>query len=297
MSDQIGALLKSAQEGNQGALARLLTALEKGGSEPLIRHRELLSPTSPALRVGLTGPPGSGKSTLVGCLLKRLITKNLKVGVLAVDPSSPFTSGAILGDRIRYADFASHKNIFVRSLGTRGSLGGLSAAAYLMLRAFDACEFDLVLIETVGVGQSELDVMYVADDIVVVLVPESGDSVQALKAGLLEVADLFIVNKADRPGAKSLVSELQFISETSPDPSRKPEVIETIATQDEGVDHLYHRIESMLKRSGKRNRSNEKRLQHEAIVLAKSEVEASLRARASQIHSVASFETFLRELV
>ncbi|HEX4925152.1 MAG TPA: hypothetical protein VFV50_13750, partial [Bdellovibrionales bacterium] len=184
-------------------MARLLTELESGGPSAL-KHKRLLEPEHLALRIGITGPPGAGKSTLISQLISAFRARGKTVGVLAVDPSSPFTRGAVLGDRIRYSKHFSDDGVFIRSVGTRGSLGGLSASVYLMARAFDAFNFDVVLVETVGVGQTELEIMNVADRVAVVVVPEFGDSIQAMKAGILEIAHVFVVNKADRPGADSI---------------------------------------------------------------------------------------------
>ncbi|MGE0763302.1 MAG: methylmalonyl Co-A mutase-associated GTPase MeaB [Bdellovibrionales bacterium] len=283
MSDQFGARLKAASDGDQRALAQLLSWVEKQGAQAL-RYPELLKSARPAYRIGITGPPGAGKSTLVGGLIKELRKKNLRVAVLAVDPSSPFSHGAILGDRIRYNEHVLDDGVFIRSLGTRGSLGGLSAAAYLMLRVFDAVGFDVVLIETVGVGQTELEIMNVADSVVVVLVPESGDSVQAMKAGLLEIADIFVVNKADRPGAASMAKELQFIGEIGPENRPKPKVLMTNALSFEGVLDLSVEL---LGRLGDLNliklREQALRLRHEARALLRAEWENSIETKLKSL--------------
>jgi LAO/AO transport system kinase len=208
-----------------------------------------------------------------------------------VDPSSPFTKGAILGDRIRYGEFVGDAKVFVRSLGTRGSLGGLCASAYLMLRVFDACGFDVVLIETVGVGQTELDVMFVADEITVVVVPESGDSIQAMKAGLLEIADLFVVNKSDRPGADAMVRELEWVSEGR----EKIPVIQAAATLGRGIDEIFAHWMSRRQKSassagsGHEGRTPLARLRHEALALARSSIEEQLRVQMANIHDEESF--------
>lgn len=283
MSDQFGPLLKRAQEGDQRSLARLLTLVEREGAN-VLRHKELLEPSNAAFRVGITGPPGAGKSTLVGHLIRLLKKRDLKIAVLAVDPSSPFSHGAILGDRIRYTEHSADDGIFIRSLGTRGSLGGLSAAAYLMLRVFDAVGFDVVLIETVGVGQTELEIMNVADKVVVVLVPESGDSVQAMKAGLLEIADLFVVNKADRPGAQSMAKELQFIADTAPAGRAPPKVMMTTATTGDGVSELSNELAFFAKEVGfAKRRASPGRLQNEARSLLRQAFERDISARIAKL--------------
>ncbi len=263
-------LIKKGARGDEAALARALSELERLGAQALHQAPELLEPSHPALRLGLTGPPGAGKSTLVSQLIRHLRQQELKVGVIAVDPSSPISQGAILGDRIRYSEHFLDSQVFIRSLGTRGSLGGLSASAYLMLRAFDLCAFDVVLVETVGVGQSEMDIMHVADEVMVVLVPESGDAVQAMKAGLLEIADVFVVNKADRPGASSLARELELSAQMSAESGRKSaEVVQTVATEGRGVDILVNRaLASFNSPEGwKARRSSAERLRHEAKAL------------------------------
>lgn len=267
MSDNIGPLLEQAPKDFK-ALARLLTAIEAAGLSAL-KHRDLLTPAKPALRIGVTGPPGAGKSTLIGELLKLLRPRVDRIAVLAVDPSSPFTRGAILGDRIRFQEHLGDDRVFVRSLGSRGSLGGLSASAYLLLRAFDHCAFDVVLIETVGVGQTELEIVHVADYVAVVLVPESGDAIQAMKAGLLEIADLFVVNKGDRPGAAALARELKALG---------PEVLTTVATQGQGVAEI---ADWLLAHQPKP--LTPERLQWEARSLLRSALTAQLEAKVSQI--------------
>lgn len=293
--DEIRNSLLAAQGGDRRALAQALTLVDRAGAKAL-QVSELLYPQGKALRVGITGPPGAGKSTLVGSLIPKLLKANLRIAVLAVDPSSPFSRGAILGDRIRYGEFVGDQRIFVRSIGTRGSLGGLSSSAYLMLRVFDACGFDLVIVETVGVGQTELDVMYVADDIAVVVVPESGDSIQAMKAGLMEIADVFVVNKGDRPGAESMVRELNWLSEGRSD---QVDVFLTTATEGLGVDPLVNRwtklAHAKLRASLlKGSRSPQSRLQHEALSLARGFIENNLVGQVAQVKDEASMMTFLK---
>ncbi len=204
-------LLRDFADGKRPALARAVSIVEN--------HRRgfdhLLATWQPRLgrarRIGLTGPPGAGKSTLTALVVKAYREAGLSVGVVAVDPTSPFTGGALLGDRIRMESVALDEGVFIRSMATRGSLGGLAATTSEVADVFDAFGIDRILIETVGVGQSELDISRIADSSAVVLVPESGDSIQTLKAGLMEIADLFVVNKADRPGADRLRNELELM--------------------------------------------------------------------------------------
>lgn len=285
-------LLKAALQADEVALARLLTWLETTPPGDAFSIPELLSPKQAAFRLGVTGPPGAGKSTLVGRLLRHLSDHGLKVAVLAVDPSSPFSGGAILGDRIRYAEFSMSSNVFIRSLGSRGSLGGLSASAYMILRAFDACDFDIVLIETVGVGQTELDILHVADQITVVLVPESGDSIQAMKAGLMEIADVFLVNKADRPGADSMVREIQIsLSESEEEVS----VFPVVATESKNLSPWFDFIgQQMSSQDWIQNRSRPERLREEAKALLRSQMESRLEKKLKTLKRPSDLKKLFR---
>ena len=209
--DGIRRLLVDFDAGRQAALARALSVVEnhRSGFDAVLS--ELHPRMGRARRIGITGPPGAGKSTLTTVLAKQLRQRGLRVGILAVDPTSPFTGGALLGDRIRMEQVALDPGVFIRSMATRGSLGGLASATREVADVLDAFGFDRILIETVGVGQSELDIARTADTSLVVLVPESGDSIQMLKAGLMEIADIFAVNKADRPGADRLRNEIELM--------------------------------------------------------------------------------------
>jgi LAO/AO transport system kinase len=211
LSPERRALLDEFDAGRRVALARVISVIEneRNGYQAVLHtlHHRL----GHAHRMGITGPPGAGKSTLSAALIQRLRQRDESVGVVAVDPTSPFTGGALLGDRIRMNDIAQDDGVFIRSMATRGSLGGLAVTTKEVADVLDAFGFDRVLLETVGVGQSELDIAATADTTVVVLVPESGDSIQTMKAGLMEAADLFVVNKADRPGADRLAHEVELM--------------------------------------------------------------------------------------
>jgi LAO/AO transport system kinase len=281
-------LLKAAKTSGFQGFSKFLSWLERAPSSEIFALDELLNPTRAAFRFGITGPPGAGKSTLVGRLLTHLRKQNLHIGVLAVDPSSPFSNGAILGDRIRYSEHFLDPHVFIRSLGTRGSLGGLSSGAFLMARAFDACAFDVLLIETVGVGQTELDVLHVADQVGVVLVPESGDSVQAMKAGLMEIADIFIVNKADRPGADGLAREIEAAQHDGT--AKAKTVLKCVATEDKGVEELAQLLLAEMKSSkALANRRDPVRLREEARSLLRREWEQSLNPRLAKVSDPKSF--------
>lgn len=296
MSDQTGDLIQRAKQQEIPALARLLTMLERSGPATLAQFPDLLTPAKPAFRVGITGPPGAGKSTLIGQVIKELRSRGKRVAVLAVDPSSPFSKGAVLGDRIRYSEHFEDKSVFIRSIGSRGSLGGLSASSYLMVRAFDLAGFDYVLIETVGVGQTELEVMNVADIVSVVLVPESGDSIQGMKAGLLEIADLFIVNKSDRPGADVFLRELEVSLNLIPDPHGKiPVVHPTTALNGQGVRELVDRFETTSS-SGewKSKRISIERLHAEARALLRDQYEREIESRLAKVTTATSMAELFR---
>lgn len=236
------ALLERARSGDRSALAKLLSGVERGGESARAIARLVHPLSGAALTVGVTGPPGAGKSTLTSALVRTIRAAGRRVAVLAVDPSSPFTGGAILGDRIRMGDHALDDGVFIRSMASRGHLGGLALATPEAVRVLDAAGFDVVIVETVGVGQVEVEVAGETDTTVVVVNPGWGDAVQANKAGLLEVADVFCVNKADRPGGPEAHRDLeQMLDMTSGRPWRPP-VIDTVATEGGGVDDLWAAI-------------------------------------------------------
>jgi len=243
------ALVQRTLSGDRLALARLITRVENRMPGVAEIMRAVQPHLGRAHVLGVTGPPGAGKSTLVDRLTARLRAEGASVGVIAVDPSSPFTGGAVLGDRIRMQAHTLDPDVFIRSMATRGSLGGLAAATGDVIKLMDAFGFPWILIETVGVGQTELDIVKQADTTVVILVPESGDSIQAMKAGLMEVADIFVVNKADREGAHALMAELRFSAHlhyssnvSSKDIDWEIPVLAAQATNDVGVAELLAEI-------------------------------------------------------
>jgi LAO/AO transport system kinase len=233
-------LIDRARAGDVRAIARLLTAVESGSPALRDMSAQLQRHAGGAHIVGITGPPGVGKSTTTAALIVALRKEGKRVAVLAVDPSSPFSGGALLGDRVRMQEHATDPGVFIRSMASRGHLGGLSAATPQALRVLDACGFDVVLVETVGVGQSEVDIMGQADSVLVLLAPGSGDAVQVAKAGILEIADIFVVNKADRDGVRSTTRELRAMISLGDRTARDwvPEIVTTVATRGEGIDEL-----------------------------------------------------------
>lgn len=234
-------LVRRALEGQRPAIARLISLVEDGGAD-LGEVMEAIYPrTGTAYSIGITGAPGAGKSTLTEQLVARARKEELKVGVLAIDPSSPFSGGALLGDRVRMQSHATDPDVFIRSMATRGHLGGISLATPEAMRVLDAIGKDIIVIETVGVGQAEVEITDACDTTIVVVNPGWGDAVQTAKAGLMEIADVFVVNKADRTGAKEAVRELKQMLDMS-EADWKPRVVETIATKGEGIDELWDAI-------------------------------------------------------
>lgn len=242
MTDRTAALIARMLGGDRIALAKLITLVENRDPETPEVMSQLHDATRRAAVVGITGPPGAGKSTLVDRLISSLRAAQQRVGVVAVDPSSPFSGGAVLGDRIRMQTHFLDPGVFIRSLSARGNVGGLARATRDVARLLAAFGKDTVIVETVGVGQNEFDVMRLADTVVVVLVPEAGDTIQAMKAGLLEIADVFVVNKADRDGAARMQTELEQMLQLRPAAGWQVPVLQTVAPDGKGIAELVDAI-------------------------------------------------------
>src|SRR5947207_6104233 len=272
-------LAAGVRAGDRRALARAITLVEN--SDPLAYElvRDVYPETGSAYVVGVTGPPGVGKSSLIAALVRQIRTEEKSVGVISVDPSSPCSQGALRGDRIRLSEHFLDPGVFIRSMGTRGHLGGLAEATLQALLVLDAAGKDLVFVETVGTGQSEVEVIGIADTVVLVLMPGSGDSVQALKAGIMEIPDVIAINKMDHPAAKTMLNEVRSILSLDRDAAWRPPIVLTEAIRDENVEELWAKIEehrAHLEAEGALEERRRKNLAGEVFAVASGRAKAHL---------------------
>ena len=271
--------------GDRRALARALTWVENGDARGRGLLAELYPRTGRARTIGITGSPGAGKSTVTNAVAKELRGRGRSVGIVAVDPSSPYTQGAILGDRVRMTDLYSDPRVFIRSLASRGALGGLSAACQDVIHVLDAAGFDAVLIETVGAGQDEVDIAGTAQTTILVNTPNMGDEVQTLKAGIMEIADVLAVNKSDLPGADRMVKALKTLLSLAPERGWEPPVLRLIATEGEGVEALADACDAHrahLAESGELAEREAERARQQVTALARAEILRRLRGELGE---------------
>ena len=271
-------LIDQMKAGKIRALTRMITRVENREPGWMEAMKKIFPDTGKARLIGITGSPGVGKSTLTNRITSELVARGNSVGIIAVDPSSPFSGGAILGDRIRMMDISDLEGVFVRSMATRGALGGLSQSARDVTKILDSFGKDIIIIETVGVGQDEVEVVKAADLVLVVCVPGQGDGIQAIKAGIMEIADVFVVNKADLPGADQVVTDIVSMLELDSNPdSKHPPVMKTVGLKGEGVAELVDRTLELLKTVDKNSNWRQERVKEELIGLAEKEIVTLLK--------------------
>jgi LAO/AO transport system kinase len=288
-------LARGVLEGDPRAIGRAISRVERG-SDLAGLVREIFPSTGRARVIGVTGPPGAGKSTLVTRMARALRERGLRIGIVAIDPSSPFSGGAILGDRIRMSELDADPGVFIRSMATRGALGGLSRATNDAVDVLDAAGFEIVIVETVGVGQDEVDVVRAADSVVVVVPPGLGDDIQALKAGILEIADLFVVNKADREGADRAAAELKMNLDFSAPEGWRPAILMTVATKNEGIGAVLDRLEEHRAHLVATGEDRERRLRRSRARLRALLEARFFRAVENDAHNPRGLEEFVVRL-
>ena len=277
-------LAEGVRTGDTRALARAISLVENGDPLAYDLVRDIYPDTGRTYAVGITGPPGVGKSSLISGLIGHIRAQERTIGVISVDPSSPFTHGALLGDRIRLSDHFLDPGVFIRSMGTRGHLGGLAETTLQALLVLDAAGKDLVFLETVGAGQSEVEVIGIADTVVLVLMPGSGDSVQALKAGIMEIPDVIAINKMDHPAAKTMLKEVRSILSLDRDRAWKPPIVLTEATRGENIPELWEKVEehrAHLESGGLLEERRRKNLAGEVFAIASGRAKAHLEQAVS----------------
>jgi LAO/AO transport system kinase len=273
MNEKWTQLVENMKKGSIVAMSRLITRVENREPGWMDAMKEIYPEAGRARLIGITGSPGAGKSTLTNKIARLLADKGHSIGIIAVDPSSPFSGGAILGDRIRMTDVSDLDNVFVRSMATRGALGGLNQSARDIAKIMDAFGKDYILIETVGVGQDEVEVVKTADIVLVVCVPGQGDAIQAIKAGIMEIADIFVVNKADRDGAEQLVMDIESMLELDADLGKiKPPIISTIAVKGEGIEPLVDKTLEMMTALNRRSGWKAEQVRVELIGMVEKEI-------------------------
>lgn len=273
MTNEWESLIKEMKEGSIRALTRMITRVENRESGWMEAMKTIFPDTGKARLIGITGSPGAGKSTLTNKIARELVDKGYQIGIIAVDPSSPFSGGALLGDRVRMMDLCGVEGVFVRSMATRGALGGLNQSARDVAKIMDAFGKDFIIIETVGVGQDEVEVVKTADLVLVISVPGQGDAIQAIKAGIMEIADIYVVNKADRDGADQVVMDIQSMLELGLDRTgAPPPILKTIATTGEGISELVEQTLGLINSLDRKNTWQEERIREELIGLLEKEI-------------------------